>query len=117
MTTDFWYEKTGENGDITRVVLAGELDAAGCEYLLECVEHQITGGVYKVVIDCTELSFISSMGLGTLIRAHSRMKKKGGEVKLAGVKGAIATVLTTVHLDRVFHMYPTLDEAVEAFNS
>lgn len=117
MTTDFWYEDAGENGDITRVVIAGDMNNEGCQYLLECVEHQIKGGVAKVIIDCTEMEYISSMGLGTLVRAHSRMKKKGGEVKLAGVQGVIASVLTAVHLDRVFQMYPTLEEAIASFDA
>ena len=111
---EFWYENAGEKGDITRVVLSGELDAAGCEYLLECVEKQVANGYTKCVIDCTKLTYISSLGLGALVRVHSRMKNKGGDVKLAGVSGAISKVFSVVGLDKVFQMYPSLDEAIAA---
>ena len=111
---DFWYEKTGKNKDIVRVVLSGALDTAGCDYLLNCVEHQIKNDVSKLIIDCSKLSYISSMGLGTLVRVNSRMKNKGGDVKIADVPGSIAKVLAAVSLDKVFQMYPTVEAAVEA---
>jgi anti-anti-sigma factor len=54
------------------------------------------------------------MGLGVLARVHSRMKKIGGDVKLAGVHGPVATIMNIVHFSRLFHMYPTVEEAIAA---
>ena len=97
------------------MVLSGRLDAFHCDYLLSCVEHQIEDGRKKLILDCKDLEFISSMGLAMLIRAHAKMKKLGGDVKLAGVGGLVASTLSLVGLDRVFHLYPTVEEAVAAY--
>jgi len=111
---NFRYEKVGSNQDIVVVVLAGILEESNCNYLLECVEDEILEGRKKLILDCGGLSFISSMGLGTLIRVNSRMKTKGGDVKLAAVRGAVAEVMGVVGLNRIFQIYPSVDDAIAA---
>ena len=54
------------------------------------------------------------MGLAVLVRANSRLKPLGGKIALAGVKGVAADALRIVHFDRLFNMYPTVDEAAAA---
>ena len=111
---DFHYEKVGKNQDIVAVVLSGTLDENSCNYLLDCVESQILDGRTKLILDCGALSYISSMGLGTLIRVNSRMKNKGGDVKLAAVHGVVAQVMGVVGLNRIFQIYPSVDDAIAA---
>src|SRR6516165_1566476 len=74
---DFSYEKVGKNQDIVAVVLSGTLDENNCNYLLGCVENQILDRHTKLILDCGQVTFISSLGLGTLVRVNSRMKKIG----------------------------------------
>lgn len=111
---NFRYETVGRNKDIVAVVLSGTLDQDNCEYLLDCVKDEILDGRKKVILDCNELSFISSMGLGTLVRVNSRMKKIDGEVKLACVHGAVAQVIKIVGFNKLFEIYNTVGEAVAA---
>jgi anti-anti-sigma factor len=54
------------------------------------------------------------MGLGMLVRVNSRMKKLGGDVKLAAVHGTVAQILGVVGLNRLFQIYSTVDEAIAA---
>lgn len=112
---DFSLEPVGENGDIISVSVTGDLDAANCDYLLQCVEGQIEDGYTKLILDCQHLEYISSMGLGMLIRVHSRMKNLGGDVKLARLHGTVAEILRLVKLDRIFHLYSSVEEAAAAF--
>ena len=96
------------------MVLSGTLDESNCNYLLDCVEEEILEGRKKLILDCGRLEFISSMGLGMLVRVNSRMKKLGGDVKLAAVHGAVAQVMSVVGLNRIFQIYPTVDDAIAA---
>ena len=111
---DFHYERHGTNNDITSLVLSGELDAFNCDYVLKCVESLVQDGCTKLVLDCTELTFISSVGIGMLMRVHSRMKRIGGDVNVAGVQGTVANIVRLVRLDKALHMFDTVDDAVEA---
>jgi len=111
---NFRYEKVGKNKDIMAVVLSGTLDENNCAYLLDCVEEEILEGRKKLILDCGDLTFVSSMGLGMLVRVNSRMKKLGGDVKLAAVQAAVAQVLSVVGLNRIFQIYSSVDDAIAA---
>ena len=114
LMADFYYKEMGKDDDIICVVLSGRLDAEQCEYLLHCVQKQIENGCSKLILDCDGLEYISSMGLGMLMRVHSRMSKQGGDVKLACVRGIVAEGIKLVRLDKVLEMYTTVEEAVNA---
>ena len=111
---NFHSEEVGKNQDIVAVVLTGTLDENSCDYLLGCVEDRILEGRKKLILDCGQVTYISSMGLGTLVRVNSRMKKNGGDVKLALVKGTVAQVMGVVGLNRIFQIYPSVDDAIAA---
>ena len=111
---DFRYETVGKDKDILKVVVSGSLDESNANYLLDCVKDTVLEGRTKVVLDCSQLTYISSMGLGVLARVHSRMKKIGGDVNLAGIQGPVASVMELVKFSRLFHFYPTVEDAIAA---
>lgn len=112
---DFRSYGMGEDKEVLVIELAGQLDSESCSYFFSCLEDAVEDGASKIVVDCRALEFISSMGLGMLIRAHARMKKRGGDVKLARVPGLVVGVFKTTGLDRIFHIYPSVREAYGSF--
>src|SRR5436190_3765916 len=111
---DFHHERVGKNQDIVSVALSGILDESSSKYLLGCVGDEILEGRKKMILDCGQVIFISSMGLGTLVRVRSRMQKIGGDVKIASVPAAVAEVMRVVGLDQIFQIYPSVDHAIAA---
>ncbi len=93
--------------------VTGRLDSTTCKFLLECIEGYIERGETKLVLDCSELKYISSAGLETFIQTKKRLKAHGGTFAIAGVKGIVAEAIKLVHFDRLFSMFPTVDEAAE----
>ena len=115
VSIDFYYEKLGENKDIVCVPLSGSLTSENCDYLMGCLETKIKSDYKHLILDCENLSYISSMGLGMIVRVHARMKKLGGDAKLANLHGAGAQILKLVGLNRLFEIYPNVESAVAAF--
>ena len=113
---DFKSYKLDSAPEIMVLELTGNLNAENSEYLMDCVQGHIEDGISRIILDCKELNFISSMGLGTLIRAMTRLKKMGGAVALAGAQGAVADVIRLVHLNRLLNIYGDVGEAAEAIN-
>lgn len=111
---NFRYEKVGKNQDILKVILTGTLTEENADYLLDCVKDEILEGRTKVILDCVQLTYVSSMGLGMLVRINSRLKKLGGDAKLAAVQSAVSKILSVVGLNRLFQIYPTVEEAIAA---
>ncbi len=112
---DYRTYRTGENNDVLVMEISGHLDNDTSEYFLECLDSIIEDGDKNVVIDCGQLKYISSLGIGTMIRIHSRMKGKGGNVRLAQVDGMVADILRAVHVEKLLNMYPSVEEARASF--
>jgi anti-sigma B factor antagonist len=107
--------RRGKNDEILVMEVDGRLDVSSSEYLLDCIEGHIEDGTHRFILDCSPLEFISSAGLGTLVRANKQLQEHGGAVALAGVKGIIAETIHFARLDKVFHLFPTVEDAEKSF--
>lgn len=104
------------DGDIMVLCADGGLDASNAADLVRQVELLAGSGITRLILDCSKLTHISSVGLGALLRLHARAAKQGGEVKLSGVSGLPMQVLSLMRLDRVFGVYPDIDRARLSFS-
>ncbi|MEM6690168.1 MAG: STAS domain-containing protein [Planctomycetota bacterium] len=100
--------------DVLVVEAGGKLDSHSSQFLLDCIQGIVEHGNKKVLLDCEDLDLINSMGLATLVRANSRLKKLGGSLAIANAHGVVADVLKVVHFDRLFGLYSSVDEAASA---
>lgn len=100
---------------IVRVTVRGSLDTSCAEAFYSEVASAIQEGQRRVLVDCSSLEYVSSLGIAMLIRLHSRMKAQGGDVKLVGLPSMLRDVLVTTRLNRLFGMYPDESSAVQAF--
>lgn len=73
--------------------------------------REIDAGAKHVIVDCSALGYMSSVGLTSLIRLHKRASENGGEVKLTNVSPALSRLLTITRLNQVFRIFATVDEA------
>ena len=97
--------------------VGGHLDAESNEYFFQCVQDEIDKGHHKIVINCCDLGYVSSVGLGALVRARSRVAKAGGTIYLSRIESKVLDALRLVGFDRLFNIYETEHEALAAMAS
>jgi anti-sigma B factor antagonist len=110
---EFYYREV-EDG-ILIVNADGGLNSKNADQFINELGALIDAGQNKIVVDCSHLDYISSYGLGVLVRLHSKLAKRGGDVKLACVKVAIEKVLTLTRLNSLFEIYPDISCACLMF--
>jgi anti-sigma B factor antagonist len=64
-----------------------------------------------IVLDLAQLKFIDSAGLGAIISAMVSVGRREGALKLAAAGGDVHRILKGMHLDQVFELYKTVEEA------
>lgn len=101
-------------GDVHIWAIDGGLDRTTHDQFVADMQRVLDTGDKKIVLDLERLTYISSMGLGTLVRVHGRFKKAGGDLKFANLNTTVGEVLRFAHLDGVFDLYSSVDEAVNA---
>ena len=65
-----------------------------------------------VVLDLSQVSFIPSLGLGTLVMLMRNLKKNGQRLLLVGVQPEVRTVFAITRLDKLFEMHANLEAAL-----
>jgi anti-sigma B factor antagonist len=101
--------------DILVLKLHGKLDTKTVPLFNAEVEKQFAAGRYKMIIDCAHLGYVSSFGIGALVMLQARLRKMGGEVKLATIHSVVADVFKVVRLDKLFEMYGDIEFARESY--
>ena len=71
-----------------------------CQQIEQALDEIIRQDGIWVVFDLTGVSFIDSAGIGTVVRSLTKLKKLGGTLRLAGVKGMVEGVLKLTRIDR-----------------
>ncbi len=80
----------------------------------EAIENAIEHNKKKIVVDLSNVEFISSWGIGILMYGYTTATNKGGEFKLAAVSEKINEILTKTKLDTVFEKFATVEEALKS---
>ena len=73
--------------------------------------------ILYIILDLGELTFIDSAGLGAMISAMVSVGRKEGALKLAAVRGDVRRVVKSMHLDQVFELYETVEQADASFGN
>jgi anti-anti-sigma factor len=105
------------DGDIMVIEVDGGLDGSNAAQFTCDILAIAQGGISRLIIDCSKMTTLSSIGVGALIRIHARATKAGGDVKLCAVPGLMMQVLSVMRMDRVFEIYPDLGRARLAFSA
>jgi anti-sigma B factor antagonist len=104
---------TGVQG-VTLLALDGGLDHTTTALFIAQMDGLLQQGTLRVVLDLGQLSYASSWGLAAMVRVHHHYAARGGRVAFANLHSAMATILRLSHLDRLFDLYPTVEEAVRS---
>jgi anti-sigma B factor antagonist len=89
-----------DHGPDGAVVAAGRLDAAQAPAAQAFLDR--TTGV--VTLDCRALEYISSAGLGVLLKTHKRLLGSGGKLRLTGVGPHLKDIFTYSGFDQLFEI-------------
>ena len=92
------------------VDLAGDVDAFTCLKLREAIVDLVNEGESKVVIGMSNVKYIDSSGLGTLVGGLRRVSEKKGGLAISGATPQIKKVMNITGLNKVFQLFE--DEAM-----
>jgi anti-sigma B factor antagonist len=91
-----------DNGPDGVVVIIGRLDAAQspvAQAFLDRVQGTVT-------LDCNRLEYISSAGLGVLLKTQKRLLASSGKVRLSGVNRHLQDIFGYSGFDQLFEIEP-----------
>jgi anti-sigma B factor antagonist len=84
------------------VVIAGRLDAAQCP----AAQAFLDGQNGTVILDCARLEYVSSAGLGVLLKTQKRLVANAGKLRLTGVSRHLQDIFLYSGFDQILEIEP-----------
>lgn len=100
---------------ITVTALPRVVDGLTAARLKKTFRNHVDGGRFLHIVDMLGVELLDSTGLGALIAALRSVREVGGTVHLVVTNPQILKILRLTGLDKIFCIYPTIDEARERF--
>ncbi|PLV60172.1 STAS domain-containing protein [Thermotoga sp. KOL6] len=101
-----------EEDDKIVVRVYGEIDAYNSSELKEQLRNLVSSTEKKkIVLDLSSVSYMDSAGLGTLVVILKDAKINGKEFILSSLKESIMRIFKLTHLDKIFKITDTAEEA------
>jgi anti-sigma B factor antagonist len=104
------------NGQEAKAVfLTGSIDASTNQAFEGRLTDILSSGTNNVLLVLTNVKYINSTGLGTIVKCVDTFREKGGDIKLVGVPTKVIALFEMLGLLALFETHDTIEAAVASF--
>ena len=104
-----------QNG-VSVLAVVGTVDSLTSEKMLSAFLSQINAGISSLVADLRGVDYTSSAGLRALLASQKAIRRKGGDLRLAGVQPNVLKVLKLSGFTSIMKIFDDVDTAVASFS-
>jgi len=105
-----------DSEDVSVIELKGYLDAHTAPDLETAFQKLITENKFNIVVNCRDLSYISSAGLGVFMAYVEDIRKNKGDIKLTNMTPKVYNVFDLLGFPILYEIYKDEQEAVVRFH-
>ena len=102
---------------VTVLRVRGDVDVSHALVLRGVLGDLLAEEAPRVLVDCSDVGFVDSAGVGLLVTGHRRAQEAGGRLDLAGVQPAVAHILQLTRADRLLTVHADVESGVAALSS
>jgi stage II sporulation protein AA (anti-sigma F factor antagonist) len=113
MSNPFAIEVSERSGPVPVLQLRGRLEASGAQELLQQATTLREQGEKALVLDLSEVEFLASSGLGTLLLLTEEFRDCGGQLILADLPPAVREVVDLLNLDQFLRIEATVESGLQ----
>jgi anti-sigma B factor antagonist len=73
--------------------------------------------IQTVILDLSDVPYMDSSGLGSLVSAYVTRQKATRQIALSGVNERVLKLFETTKVEPLFLIFPTLDDAIAALTT
>jgi len=106
---------SSQQGDVTIVKISGSVDALTAGEATTFLETQVKQGHLKLVTDISDVEYMSSAGLRTLLTTLKQVRQSEGDLRIAGAQENVKKVLEMAGLTSIMKSYSDVETAVGSF--
>lgn len=104
-----------ETEGVSVLELKGYLDAHTAPKLEEVLQNLLLKSRFNIVVNCRDLSYISSAGLGVFMAFIEDVRKNNGDIKLTNMSAKVYNVFDLLGFPLLYEIFKDEREAVVKF--
>ncbi len=104
-----------EQDSVNILELKGYLDAHTAPKLEEALQNLLNGSRFNIVVNCKDLSYISSAGLGVFMAFIEDVRKHRGDIKLTNMSPKVYNVFDLLGFPLLYEIFKEEQEAITRF--
>jgi len=104
-----------ETKSINVLELKGYLDAHTAPELEKAFQKLIDGKKFSIVVNCRDLTYISSAGLGVFMAYIEDVRKNNGDIKLSNMSPKVYNVFDLLGFPLLYDITKDENEAIQRF--
>lgn len=108
------HQRDGEG--VSVIDLKGYLDAHTAPDLENAFAKLLTDRKYNIIVNCKDLTYISSAGLGVFMAFIEDVRKNKGDIKLSNMSPKVYNVFDLLGFPILYEIYREEQEAVGKFH-
>lgn len=97
--------------DFYIIEIAGDLDASSCIVLDQAISDAVSKNEQKILVDCGQLNYISSAGLGVFMSYLQEFETKNISLVLFDLNSKVRKVFQVLGLDELINIVSGKEEA------
>jgi len=112
------FEMTKERmgADVAVLHITGRIAMGkACQDIDAQVDELIREKVTKIVLDLEHVDRVDSTGFGTIVLCAGKLRKSGGELRVAGAKGIVAEIAHSSQIPRIVPFHASVEDAIANF--
>ncbi len=102
--------------DIRIYRLKGRLDSNTSQGLESKIFQAISGGSKRIIVDFTDLNYISSDGLRVILKTTKAIKREDGQIMLCCMQDYVKEVFETAGIGSLLPMVATMADSLRALS-
>ncbi|MCL1909033.1 MAG: STAS domain-containing protein [Holophagaceae bacterium] len=106
-----------EVGGASVVEPSGFINAHTVRQFESTLEGLVEGGRCNILLNCANLNYISSAGLGAIMGQIESVRENGGDIVLSNLKENVFTIFDTLGFTQLYKVFDQEEDAVNSFNS
>lgn len=104
-----------DGDEVSIIELKGYLDAHTAPDLESTFQKLINDRKYKIVVNCRDLSYISSAGLGVFMAYIEDIRNNKGDIKLSNMSSKVFNVFDLLGFPLLYEIFKDEKEAIGRF--
>ena len=96
--------------------LKGYLDAHTTPALEEAFQKMLNEKKFRIIVNCKEMSYISSAGLGVFMAFIEDVRAGNGDIKLSDMSPKVFNIFDLLGFPMLYDIVPLEDEAAKKFD-